>query len=66
MNKLMPYIATGVLLSLALMLINAFVPVELYYNNTFNHFMSICYFLCIIIPCIIYYIKTPPGESTKP
>jgi hypothetical protein len=48
------------------MAINEFlVPESLYMNDAFNHFMSVCYFACIIVPCVIYFIKTPPGTNNK-
>ena len=67
MSKLFAHILVGVIAAGALMLLNeTVVPESLYESDSFNHFMSVCYFACIIVPCVIYYIKMPPGTNTKP
>ena len=66
MSKLIARILVGVIVAAVLMAINEFlVPESLYMNDAFNHFMSVCYFACIIVPCVIYFIKTPPGTNNK-
>jgi hypothetical protein len=67
MSKLIAHILVGITAAAGLVAINEFlVPEDLYMSDSFNHFMSVCYFACIIIPCVIYFIKMPPGTNTKP
>jgi len=66
MSKLIAHILVGAIVAGILMLVNAFlVPENLYMSDSFNHFMSACYCLCIIIPCVIYYLKTPRGTDNR-
>ena len=66
MSKLIAHILVGALIAGALMAVNEFlVPESLYTSDAFNHFMSACYCLSIIIPCVIYYLKTPRGTDNR-
>ena len=66
MSKLIAHILVGALIAGALMAINEFlIPENLYMSDAFNHFMSACYCLSIIIPCVIYYLKTPRGTDNR-
>lgn len=62
----MAHILVGVLAAAVLMILNeTIVPENLYESEAFNHFMSVCYCLSIIIPCAIYYLKTPRGTDNR-
>ena len=66
MSKLIAHILVGAIIAGILMAVNEFlIPESLYTSDAFNHFMSACYCLSIIIPCAIYYIKTPRGTDNR-
>ena len=66
MSKLIAHSLVGAIIAGILMLVNAFlVPESLYMSDAFNHFMTACYCLSIIIPCVIYYLKTPRGTDNR-
>ena len=66
MSKLMAHILVGVITAAVLMILNeTIVPENLYESEAFNHFMSVCYCLSIIIPCAIYFAKNKPGTNNK-
>jgi hypothetical protein len=66
MSKLIAHIFVGMILVAILMTVNEFlVPESLYMSDAFNHFMTACYCLSIIIPCVIYYLKTPRGTDNR-
>ena len=67
MSKLIAHILVGVITAAVLMILNeTIVPENLYESEAFHHFLSVCYFACIIVPCALYFIKMPPGTNTKP
>ena len=66
MSKLIAHILVGAIIAGILLAVNEYlVPESLYMSDAFNHFMSVCYCLSIIIPCVIYYLKTPRGTDNR-
>ncbi len=67
MTRLLMYLLPGILLDIALLLVNGFVTSqELLKTNWYDNLMNMIYISAIIVPCVIYYIKMPPGTNTKP
>lgn len=66
MSKIIARIIVGLLIAVALKLVsNMLLPASLTASTGFDTFLSICYMACIVIPCAIYFIKTPPGTNNK-
>ena len=66
MSKLILRIFMGVIAASVLFLFNTFViPESLSQDDRFNTFMNVCYLACIVVPCAIYYTKTPPGTDNR-
>ena len=66
MSKIIARIIVGLLVAATLKLISVFLlPASLTASTGFDTFLSVCYFASIIVPCVIYFIKTPPGTNNK-
>ncbi|MCQ2105499.1 MAG: hypothetical protein MJZ26_06880 [Fibrobacter sp.] len=67
MGKLLAYILPGIIICIALIFFSFnCVSEETSKAIWFNNLMRAGYILSIVIPCVIYYIKTPPGKMNKP
>ncbi|WP_109735531.1 MULTISPECIES: hypothetical protein [unclassified Fibrobacter] len=67
MTRLLIYMLPGVLLDILLLLANAFlVPEHIQASDWYNVFLPLLQIFAIVIPCVIYYIKMPPGQDTRP
>lgn len=66
MNKLMSYLLPGILVLAVFSLITSFwVPVETSSESWYVYLTLAMWALCIVVPCVVYYLKTPPGISYK-
>jgi len=67
MSKLLSYLIPGIAVAALLVIINeTLVPASLHNADWFNTLMAILSLVCIITPCIIYFVKTPPGRGAQP
>ena len=67
MSKLIAYLLPGILFDAILIVINMFcVSDETFYANWYGNLLTAILICGIVIPCVIYYVKMPPGENTKP
>lgn len=67
MTKLIVYMLPGLILAIILNILCATVVSDSTQNTIwFDKLQSILTIACIVVPCIIYYIKMPPGTNTKP
>ncbi len=66
MSKIIARITVGLLVAVALKLISSLLlPTTITESESFDTVISLCYAACIIVPCAIYFIKTPPGTNNK-
>ena len=66
MNKLMSYLLPGVFLIVACALVKAFLlPPSVTVQEWFVYLTAAVTVLCVMVPCIIYYLRTPPGIDHK-
>ena len=66
MNKLMSYLLPGVLVIVIFALIKTFfVSPDVAYSDWFVWLSAIITPLCVIVPCVIYYLRTPPGVDHR-
>ena len=66
MNKLMSYLLPGVFLIVAFALVRAFLlPPSVTVQEWFVYLTAAVTVLCVMVPCIIYYLRTPPGIDHK-
>jgi hypothetical protein len=66
MSKIIARIIVGLLVAVALKLISSLLlPTTITESESFDTVISLCYAACIIVPCAIYFIKTPPGTNNK-
>lgn len=67
MTRLLIYMLPGVLLDVILLLVNAFLVSEsVQAAQWYNVAFPLVQILAIVIPCVIYFIKMPPGQDTRP
>lgn len=66
MGRLIQYILAGVLVDIILFALHYAISDDFFANTIGNNIMLVVYLLGIIVPCAIYYIKTPPGQDTRP
>ncbi len=66
MGQLIKYVFLGVLVDLVLFALHNVFSTDIFANTVGNHIMQVLYLLGITIPCVIYYIKMPPGTDTRP
>lgn len=66
MNKLMSYLLPGILVLIVFSLVTAFfVPVSTSSEPWYTFLTIAIWVLCIVVPCVVYFLKTPPGISYK-
>ena len=66
MSKIIARIIVGLLVAVALKLISILLlPASLTESSGFDTFLSACCIACIVVPCVIYFIKAPPGTNNK-
>ena len=62
MTKLISYMLPGVFLIVVFSLLKAFViPAQTTFESWFVYFNFFFWVVCIVVPCLIYYLRTPPG-----
>lgn len=67
MSKLLSYLIPGIIGAVVLEVIDAaFVSDALHKADWFVMTMAILQCLCIIISCVIYFVRTPPGKDIRP
>ncbi|MBO7384111.1 MAG: hypothetical protein J6U07_05855 [Fibrobacter sp.] len=66
MTKLLAYMLPGWFLILVFSLVTAYcVPVEVSSAPWFALMTVAIWAICVVVPCVIYYLRTPPGISYK-
>lgn len=66
MTKLIAYLVPGVLLMIAFTAVKNFVlSPDVTFSTWFVYLSFAFYMLCVLIPCVLYYLRTPPGISHK-
>ena len=66
MSKIIARLLVGILAALALKLISTLLlPTALTESEGFDAVISLCYAACIIVPCVIYFVKAPPGKDNR-
>ena len=66
MNKLMSYLLPGVLLIVIFSLVKTFVlSPAVTVQEWFVYLTFAVTVLCVVVPCVIYYLRTPPGIDHK-
>lgn len=67
MSKLLSYLIPGIAFAALLVLVNeTLVPATLHKAGWFNNLMAILCLISLIVPCVIYFVKTPPGRGAQP
>lgn len=67
MTRLLIYMLPGILFDIILFLANSFlVSEEVKNTDWYNTAFPIVQILAIVIPCVLYFIKMPPGQDTRP
>ena len=62
MTKLIAYLIPGLILILVFSLLKAFVfPIEVTLEPWFVDFNFLFFVACVVVPSVIYYLRTPPG-----
>ena len=62
MTKLISYMLPGVFLIVVFSLLKAYViPVQVTFESWFIYLNFFVWVVCIVVPCLIYYLRTPPG-----
>ncbi len=66
MNKLMSYLILGLLVIVAFALLKTFVlPPDVTSKEWFVYLTAAVTVLAVVVPCVIYYLRTPPGIDHK-
>jgi hypothetical protein len=66
MNKLVAHMIPGLLVIVAFMAVKNFlVPIDVTFESWFVYLSAAVYVLAVVIPCVIYYLRTPPGIDHK-
>ena len=66
MNKLMSYLILGLLIIVAFALLKTFLlPPAVTVQEWFVYLTVAVTVLCVVVPCVIYYLRTPPGIDHK-
>lgn len=66
MSKIIARLLIGILAALALKLISTLLlPTAITESESFDAVISLCYAACIIVPCVIYFVKAPPGKDNR-
>lgn len=67
MTRLLIYMLPGIILDIVIFLLNTFYVSDItLYNSLYGTLCPFIQILAIVIPCVIYYIKMPPGKDTRP
>ena len=62
MNKLIAHMIPGLLVILAFMVVKTYlVPIDVTFQTWFVYLSAAVYILSVIVPCVIYFMRTPPG-----
>ena len=62
MTKLIAHMLPGVFLIVVFSLLKAYViPTQTTFESWFIYVNFFVWILCIVVPCLIYYLRTPPG-----
>ena len=52
----------GLLVILAFMVVKTYlVPIDVTFQTWFVYLSAAVYILSVIVPCVIYFLRTPPG-----
>jgi hypothetical protein len=66
MNKLVAHMIPGLLVIVAFMAVKNFlVPIDVTFESWFVYLSAAVYVLAVVVPCVIYYLRTPPGIDHK-
>ena len=66
MSKIIARLFVGILAALVLKLISTLLlPAAITESEGFDTIISLCYAACIIVPCVIYFVKAPPGTDNR-
>lgn len=66
MNKLMSYLIPGLLVIVIFALVKTFLlPPDVTVREWFVYLTFAVTVLCVVVPCVIYYLRTPPGIDHK-
>ena len=66
MTKLIAHMLPGVFLIVVFSLLKAYViPAHVTFESWFVYVNFLVWVVCITIPCVIYYLRTPPGIDHK-
>ncbi len=66
MNKLMSYLLPGVFLIVVFALVKTFLlPPSVTVQEWFVYLTAAVTVLCVVVPCVIYYLRTPPGVDHR-
>ena len=66
MNKLVAHMIPGLLVIVAFMVVKNFiVPIETTFESWFVYLSAAVYILAVVIPCVIYFLRTPLGIDHK-
>ena len=66
MNRLMAYLIPGLVLIVAFALVKTFfVSPEVAISDWFVWITALVTPVCVVVPCVIYYLRTPPGIDHK-
>jgi hypothetical protein len=66
MNKLVAHMIPGLLVIVAFMAVKNFlVPINVTFESWFVYLSAAVYVLAVVVPCVIYYLRTPPGIDHK-
>jgi len=56
----------GLLVIVAFMAVKMYlVPIDVTFQTWFVYLSAAVYILSVIVPCVIYYLRTPPGIDHK-
>ena len=66
MNKLVAHMIPGLLVIVAFMAVKMYlIPIDVTFQTWFVYLSAAVYILSVIVPCVIYYLRTPPGIDHK-
>lgn len=66
MNKLMSYLIPGLLVIVIFALVKTFLlPPDVTVREWFVYLTAAVTVLAVVVPCVIYYLRTPPGIDHK-
>ena len=56
----------GLLVIIAFMAVKMYlIPIDVTFQTWFVYLSAAVYILSVIVPCVIYYLRTPPGIDHK-